>query len=198
MGQRRRQRPPTARSMPCMTALRPLGGMMLMFLMQIGEIVFGGVGSGLYGMLAFVILTVFIAGLMVGRRRNIWAKRSKPFDMKMVCLIVLVPPLFTLFGTLAAVLMPQALRWLTNSGAHGFSEILYAFSSMGNNNGSAFGGLYRQYGVHQCGRRRHYADLRVLCRWWLPFILPATWPKKRSWPSAKERCPPATPCLWGC
>ena len=119
----------------------PLGGMIPMFLMQLGEIVFGGAGSGLYGMLAFVILTVFIAGLMVGRTPEYLGKKIEPFDMKMVCLIVLIPPLMTLFGTAAAVLMPSAGSWLTNSGAHGFSEILYAFSSMGNNNGSAFGGF---------------------------------------------------------
>ncbi|MCQ1529479.1 potassium-transporting ATPase subunit KdpA [Lutispora saccharofermentans] len=118
----------------------PLGGMIPMFLMQLGEIVFGGVGSGLYGMLAFVLLTVFIAGLMVGRTPEYLGKKIEPFDMKMVCIIVLVPPLFTLLGTAAAVLMPEAPSWLTNSGAHGFSEILYAFTSMGNNNGSAFGG----------------------------------------------------------
>lgn len=119
----------------------PLGGMIPMFMMQLGEIVFGGVGSGLYGMLAFAILTVFIAGLMVGRTPEYLGKKIEPFDMKMVCLIVLVPPLMTLFGAAAAVLMPEASTWLTNSGAHGFSEILYAFSSMGNNNGSAFGGF---------------------------------------------------------
>ena len=118
----------------------PLSGGVMMFLMQMGEVVFGGVGSGLYGMLAFVILTVFIAGLMVGRTPEYLGKKIGAFDMKMVCLIVLVPPLFTLFGTMAAVLMPDAPGWLTNSGAHGFSEILYAFTSMGNNNGSAFGG----------------------------------------------------------
>lgn len=119
----------------------PLGGMILMFLMQLGEIVFGGVGSGLYGMLAFVILTVFIAGLMVGRTPEYLGKKVEPFDMKMVCLIVLAPPLLTLLGTAAAVAMPNVGEWLTNTGAHGFSEILYAFSSMGNNNGSAFGGF---------------------------------------------------------
>ena len=118
----------------------PISGMALMFLMQIGEVVFGGTGSGLYGMLAFVILTVFIAGLMVGRTPEYLGKKIEPFDMKMVCIIVLTPPLFTLFGTAAAVMMPEVTTWLTNSGAHGFSEILYAFSSMANNNGSAFGG----------------------------------------------------------
>lgn len=119
----------------------PLGGMIPMFLMQLGEIVFGGVGSGLYGMLAFVLLTVFIVGLMVGRTPEYLGKKVEPFDMKMVCLIVLAPPLLTLLGTAAAVLMPDAASWLTNSGAHGFSEILYGFSSMGNNNGSAFAGF---------------------------------------------------------
>lgn len=119
----------------------PFGGMVLMFLMQLGEIVFGGVGSGLYGMLAFVLLTVFIAGLMVGRTPEYLGKKVEPFDMKMVCLIVLAPPLLTLLGTAAAVIMPDAASWLTNSGAHGFSEVLYGFSSMGNNNGSAFAGF---------------------------------------------------------
>ncbi|WP_313183911.1 potassium-transporting ATPase subunit KdpA [Lacrimispora sp.] len=123
-------------------SLTPLGGMVSMFLMQLGEIVFGGVGSGLYGMLAFVLLTVFIAGLMVGRTPEYLGKKVEPFDMKMVCLIVLVPPLLTLIGTSAAVSMPGVRSWLTNSGAHGFSEILYAFSSMANNNGSSFGGFY--------------------------------------------------------
>ncbi|HSW35434.1 MAG TPA: potassium-transporting ATPase subunit KdpA [Candidatus Limnocylindrales bacterium] len=119
----------------------PLGGMILMFLIQLGEIVFGGVGSGLYGMLAFVLLTVFIVGLMVGRTPEYLGKKVESYDMKMVCLIVLVPLLLTLLGTAAAVVMPDAASWLTNSGARGFSEILYAFSSMGNNNGSAFAGF---------------------------------------------------------
>lgn len=119
----------------------PLGGMVPMFLMQLGEIVFGGVGSGLYGMLAFVLLTVFIVGLMVGRTPEYVGKKIEPYDMKMVCLIILVPPLLTLLGTATAVIMPDAVSWLVNSGAHGFSEILYGFSSMGNNNGSSFAGF---------------------------------------------------------
>ncbi len=118
----------------------PMGGLLLLFLMQLGEIVFGGVGSGLYGMLAFVLLTVFIAGLMVGRTPEYLGKKVEPFDMKMVCLIVLVPPLLSLLGTATAVMLPGVQAWLTNSGAHGFSEVLYAFTSMANNNGSAFGG----------------------------------------------------------
>lgn len=119
----------------------PLGGLIPMFLMQLGEIVFGGAGSGLYGMLAFVILTVFIAGLLVGRTPEYLGKKIDPFDMKVVCLVVLTPPLLTLVGTMTFTLWPAAMSQLTNSGPHGFSEILYAFSSLANNNGSAFAGL---------------------------------------------------------
>jgi K+-transporting ATPase ATPase A chain len=119
----------------------PLAGLVLMFQMQLGEIIFGGVGSGLYGMLAFVLLTVFIAGLMVGRTPEYLGKKIEPFDMKMVCLIVLAPPLLTLLSTAVAVSMPATPSWLNNTGAHGFSEVLYNFSSMANNNGSAFGGF---------------------------------------------------------
>jgi K+-transporting ATPase ATPase A chain len=122
-------------------SLTPIGGLVPLFLMQLGEIVFGGVGCGLYGMLAFVLMTVFIAGLMVGRTPEYLGKKIEAFDMKMVCLIILVPPLLSLFGTAAAVMMPQAASWLANRGAHGFSEILYAFTSMANNNGSAFAGF---------------------------------------------------------
>ncbi len=122
-------------------SLTPLGGLMPLFLMQLGEIVFGGAGSGLYGILAYVLLAVFIAGLMVGRTPEYLGKKVEPYDMKMVCLLILVPPLVSLLGTGVAVLIPAAEGWLGNSGAHGFTEILYAFSSMGNNNGSAFGGF---------------------------------------------------------
>jgi K+-transporting ATPase ATPase A chain len=119
----------------------PLGGMVPMFLMQLGEIIFGGAGSGLYGMIAFVMLTVFIAGLMVGRTPEFLNKKIEPYNMKMVCLIVLTPPLLTLLGTASAVMVPDVAKWISNSGAHGFSEILYAFSSLANNNGSAFAGF---------------------------------------------------------
>jgi potassium-transporting ATPase potassium-binding subunit len=128
-------------SVNCMhDSLTPLGGFIPLFLMQLGEIVFGGTGSGLYGMLAFVLMTVFIAGLMVGRTPEYLGKKIEPFDMRMVCLIILVPLLCTLLGTAAAVTRPEVTKWLTNSGAHGFSEVLYAFSSMAANNGSAFAG----------------------------------------------------------
>lgn len=118
-----------------------IGGMIPMFLMMLGEIVYGGVGCGLYGLIAFALLTVFIAGLMVGRTPEYVGKKIGSFDMKMVCLIILTPVLCCLIGTAATVLMPAASEWTANSGAHAFSEILYAFASMANNNGSAFAGF---------------------------------------------------------
>lgn len=119
----------------------PLGGLIPMLLMQLGEIVFGGVGSGLYGMLSFVLLTVFISGLMVGRTPEYLGKKITAYDMKMVALAILLPPVLTLVSTGIAVSWPGIRSSLTNTGAHGFSEILYGFSSMGNNNGSSFAGF---------------------------------------------------------
>jgi K+-transporting ATPase ATPase A chain len=129
----------------------PLGGLIPMWLMQLGEIIFGGVGSGLYGMLVFAIIAVFIAGLMVGRTPEYLGKKIQAFEMKMAALVILVTPLIVLFGTAIAVVGPgleyaaadtgEVKSNLNNPGAHGFSEILYAFSSAGNNNGSAFAGL---------------------------------------------------------
>jgi K+-transporting ATPase ATPase A chain len=119
----------------------PLGGLVPMWLMQLGEVIFGGVGSGLYGMLVFAIIAVFIAGLMIGRTPEYLGKKIEAFEMKMASIVLLVPPLIVLVGTAVAVLLPQGLSSLANPGAHGFSEILYAFSSAGNNNGSAFAGL---------------------------------------------------------
>jgi K+-transporting ATPase ATPase A chain len=112
-----------------------------MWLMQLGEIIYGGVGSGLYGMLLFAIVTVFIAGLMVGRTPEYLGKKIEAFEMKMASLAVLVPCVCVLFGTAAAVLLPDIRRSLNNPLPHGFSEVLYAFSSASNNNGSAFAGL---------------------------------------------------------
>jgi K+-transporting ATPase ATPase A chain len=119
----------------------PLGGLVPMWLMQLGEVVFGGVGSGLYGMLMFVIVAVFVAGLMVGRTPEYLGKKIEPFEMKMAAICVLVPCAVVLLGTAAAVVLPQGAGSTTNPGPHGFSQILYAFSSAGNNNGSAFAGL---------------------------------------------------------
>ena len=119
----------------------PLGGLFPMWLMQLGEVIFGGVGSGLYGMLMFAIVAVFLAGLMIGRTPEYLGKKIEPFEMKMASLAILVPPVVVLIGTALACVLPAALASRSNPGAHGFSEILYAFSSAGNNNGSAFAGL---------------------------------------------------------
>ena len=119
----------------------PLGGLAPMWLMQLGEIIYGGVGSGLYGMLAFVIVAVFVAGLMVGRTPEYLGKKIEVFEMKMAALMILIPVLVVLFGTAIAVSVDAGRSSVLNPGAHGFSEILYAFSSTGNNNGSAFAGL---------------------------------------------------------
>ncbi len=122
-------------------SLTPLGGLVPMWLMQLGEVIFGGVGSGLYGMLAFVIIAVFVAGLMVGRTPEYLGKKIESFEMKMASLIVLIPVFLVLAGTGLAVALPSGKAGIFNPGPHGFSEVLYAFSSAGNNNGSAFAGL---------------------------------------------------------
>ena len=122
-------------------SLTPIGGLVPMVLMQLGEVVFGGVGSGLYGMLIFAILAVFIAGLMIGRTPEYLGKKIESWEMKMTAIAILVTPLLVLLGTAIAVLSEAGKAGIANPGAHGFSEILYAFTSAGNNNGSAFAGL---------------------------------------------------------
>ncbi len=119
----------------------PLGGLVLLVLMQLGEVVGGGVGSGLYGMIAFALMAVFIAGLMVGRTPEYLGKKIEPWEMRMAVLVILGPTLTVLLGTALAAVYPGTSAALANTGAHGFSEILYAFSSAANNNGSAFAGL---------------------------------------------------------
>ena len=119
----------------------PLGGSVPLWNMMLGEVVFGGVGSGLYGMLVFAIMAVFIAGLMIGRTPEYIGKKIEAFDMKMVSIAILVTPLLALVGTAIAVMMADGIAGVANPGAHGFSEILYAFTSAANNNGSAFAGL---------------------------------------------------------
>ena len=119
----------------------PLGGMVPLVLMQLGEVVFGGVGSGLYGMLIFAILAVFIAGLMIGRTPEYLGKKIEVHEMKLTSIAILVTPIVVLAGTAVAVLSGAGQAGVANPGAHGFSEILYALSSAGNNNGSAFAGL---------------------------------------------------------
>ena len=119
----------------------PLGGMVPLVMIQLGEVVFGGVGSGLYGMLIFAILAVFIAGLMIGRTPEYLGKKIEAHDMKLTSIAILVTPIVVLLGTAIAVMATAGKAGIANPGAHGFSEILYAFSSAANNNGSAFAGL---------------------------------------------------------
>ncbi len=121
----------------------PIGGFVPMWLMQLGEVIFGGVGSGLYGMLMFAIIAVFVAGLMVGRTPEYLGKKIEAYEMKMASLVILIPCATVLIGTAVAVVSEGGLATIYNTqpAAHGFSEVLYAFSSAGNNNGSAFAGL---------------------------------------------------------
>jgi K+-transporting ATPase ATPase A chain len=119
----------------------PLGGFVPLFQMQLGEVVFGGVGTGLYSMLIFAIIGVFIAGLMIGRTPEYLGKKIEAFEMKMSSIAILVMPFIVLTGTAVAVSVDAGRSAVGNPGAHGFSEILYAFSSAGNNNGSAFAGI---------------------------------------------------------
>lgn len=119
----------------------PIGGMVPMVLMQLGEVVFGGVGSGLYGMLIFAMLAVFIAGLMIGRTPEYLGKKIEVREMKLISIAILVTPILVLAGTAVAVMAGAGKAGIANPGAHGFSEILYALSSAANNNGSAFAGL---------------------------------------------------------
>jgi potassium-transporting ATPase potassium-binding subunit len=119
----------------------PLGELVSIWLMQLGEVIFGGVGSGLYGMLIFAIVAVFIAGLMVGRTPEYLGKKIGAFEMKMAALVILLPCAMVLLGTACGVSLPMGREGIANPGPHGFSEVLYAFSSTSNNNGSAFAGL---------------------------------------------------------
>jgi K+-transporting ATPase ATPase A chain len=146
----------------------PLGGLVPLFLIQLGEIVFGGVGSGLYGMLAFVIVAVFVAGLMVGRTPEYLGKKIEAYEMKMASLMLLIPILLAKVGTAIAVVVPAGLATIWNTGGpHGLSEVLYAFSSASNNNGSAFAGL----GANTPFYNTALGICMFLARYWL--VVPA-------------------------
>ena len=119
----------------------PLSGLIPLWLIQLGEVIFGGVGCGLYGMIAFIIVAVFIAGLMIGRTPEYLGKKIEVFEMKMASLVALIPHMFILIPTAIAVLTVAGKAGISNPGPHGFSEILYAFSSAAGNNGSAFAGI---------------------------------------------------------
>ncbi len=141
----------------------PMGGFVPMFLIQLGEIVYGGVGSGLYGMLAFVIVAVFVAGLMVGRTPEYLGKKIEAYEMKMASLILLIPILAAKIGTAIAVSIPAGQATIFNPGPHGFSEVLYAFSSAAGNNGSAFAGI----GVNTPFYNTALAIVMFVSRYWL-------------------------------
>ena len=141
----------------------PLGGLIAMWLLQLGEVIFGGVGSGLYGLIAFVIVAVFIAGLMIGRTPEYLGKKIEAYEMKMAALVALIPHVFILIPTALAVLIPVGKAGMLNPGAHGFSEILYAFSSASGNNGSAFAGLSANTPFYNIA----LGLTMFFCRYWL-------------------------------
>jgi K+-transporting ATPase ATPase A chain len=141
----------------------PLGGMIAMWLIQLGEVIFGGVGSGLYGLIAFMIVAVFIAGLMIGRTPEYLGKKIEAYEMKMASLVAFIPHVFILIPTALAVLIPAGKVGMLNPGAHGFSEVLYAFSSASGNNGSAFAGL----SVNTLFYNTALGLAMFFCRYWL-------------------------------
>lgn len=168
------------------------GGLVSMFLMQLGEVVFGGVGSGLYGMIVFAIIAVFIAGLMVGRTPEYLGKKIEAFEMKMASIAILVPPLCVLVGTAIAVATPMGVSGVQDRGPHGFSEVLYAFSSMGNNNGSAFAG----YGANNPLVNFTGGAAMLLARYWvaLPVLaIAGSLAQKKIVPSGPGTLPTHTP-----
>ncbi len=174
----------------------PLGSIAPLWLMQLGEIVFGGVGSGLYGMLVYAIIAVFIAGLMVGRTPEFLGKKIEAYEMKMASLVILLPSAAVLIGTAIACLVPEGARAVANPGVHGFTEILYAFSSGANNNGSAFGGL--------TVNGRFYSTAIGLCmligRYWVivPVLaIAGSLAKKKSIPPSSGTLPTHTPLFVG-
>jgi len=119
----------------------PMGGFVLLWDMMLSEVIFGGAGCGLYGMLIFAVLGVFVSGLMIGRTPEYLGKKIEAFEMKMISFVILIPPILALLGTALALMLPDGVSRIGNPGAHGFSEVLYAFVSTANNNGSAFSGL---------------------------------------------------------
>jgi K+-transporting ATPase ATPase A chain len=171
----------------------PLGGMVPLFMIQLGEIIFGGVGSGLYGMLAFVIVAVFIAGLMVGRTPQYLGKKIEAYEMKMASLMLLIPIILAKVGTAIAVMVPAGLATIWNTGGpHGFSEVLYAFSSAANNNGSAFAGL----GVNTLFYNTALGICMFYARYWLivpTLAIAGSLVQKKKVPAGSGTLPTHTP-----
>ncbi len=170
----------------------PLGGLLPMALMQLGEVIYGGVGSGLYGMIVFALIGVFIAGLMIGRTPEYLGKKIESFEVKMAAVAILVPPLVVLVGTALALALDAGKAGILNPGAHGFSEVLYALSSAGNNNGSAFAGL--------TANTPFYNTLlglaMLLARYWLAvpvLAIAGSFAAKKIVPASKGTLPTHTP-----
>ena len=173
-------------------AFTPLGGLVPMWLMQLGEVVFGGVGSGLYGMLVFAIVAVFLAGLMVGRTPEYLGKKIEAFEIKMASLVVLFPPACVLIGTAIALSCEAGRAGISNPGVHGFSEVLYGFSSAGNNNGSAFGGL----GANSPFYNAALGLCMLIARYWLivpTLAIAGSLARKRAVPAGPGTMPTHTP-----
>jgi potassium-transporting ATPase potassium-binding subunit len=170
----------------------PLGGLVPLFLMQFSETILGGVGSGLYGMLVFVIVAVFIAGLMVGRTPEYLGKKIESYEVKMAALIVLIMPLVVLLLTALAVVVEPGLKGIGNPGAHGFSEILYTYTSLANNNGSAFGGISANTPFYNLT-----GTLAMLvCRFWLAIptlAIAGSLARKKLVPTGSGTLPTHTP-----
>jgi K+-transporting ATPase ATPase A chain len=174
----------------------PLGGLVPMWLMQLGEVVYGGVGSGLYGMLMFAIVAVFVAGLMVGRTPEYLGKKIEAYEMKMASLVILITPGIVLIGTAVGVVTTAGTAGILNPGIHGFSEVLYAFSSAANNNGSAFAGLSANTPFYNTA-----LGLAMLFgRYWLAIpvlAIAGSLARKKTVPAGPGTLPTATPLFAG-
>src|SRR5438445_6005956 len=174
----------------------PIGGLVPMWMTQLGEVVYGGVGSGLYGMLVFAIIAVFVAGLMVGRTPEYLGKKIEAYEMKMASLVILIPPAIVLIGTAIGVVTPGGKAGVANPGAHGFSEILYAFSSAGNNNGSAFAGLSANTPFYNTA----LGFAMLFARYWLAIptlAIAGSLARKKIVPSGPGTLPTHTPLFVG-
>ena len=163
---------------------------MTMFNMQLGEVAPGGTGSGLYGMLILAVITVFVAGLMVGRTPEYLGKKITPREIKLAASYFLVTPLIVLTGTAMAMAMPGQRAGMLNTGPHGLSEVLYAFTSAANNNGSAFAGISRQHRVVQHRSRAWRWCSAGSCRSSWCSRWPARWPSRARRRHRSARCPP--------
>jgi K+-transporting ATPase ATPase A chain len=174
----------------------PLGGLVTLMMIHFGEVIFGGVGSGLYGMLAFVIVAVFVAGLMVGRTLEYLGKKIEVYEMKMASLAILIMPLVALGLTALAVVTDAGKSTIFNPGAHGFSEVLYAFTSMGNNNGSAFAGI----GANNIFYNVWGGIVMLISRFWLAIPMLAiagSLARKKKMPASAGTLPTHTPLFIG-